>query len=100
MGKDFVEYVQKRQAKYSPAEKAASIEIKYAMFVAGMVLKARFEKNLTQKELSDLSGVQQADISRIECAHTTPNTATFLRLLEAMGYQIEISPIRKNRKSA
>ena len=38
-----------------------------------MLVMARAEKNLTQKELSELSGVRQSNISRIERGMCIPN---------------------------
>jgi ribosome-binding protein aMBF1 (putative translation factor) len=53
--------------------------------IAGQLLALRHRRGLTQRQLSELSGIQQADISRIERGETQPNTVTARRLAEALG---------------
>jgi DNA-binding XRE family transcriptional regulator len=64
--------------------------------VAGQLLALRRRRGITQRELSELSGVQQADISRIERGETQPTTVTARRLADALGadfgfYEIDTS---------
>jgi DNA-binding XRE family transcriptional regulator len=53
--------------------------------IAGQLLALRHRRGLTQRRLSELSGVQQADISRIERGETQPTTVTAKRLADALG---------------
>jgi ribosome-binding protein aMBF1 (putative translation factor) len=53
--------------------------------IAGQLLALRHRRGLTQRRLSELSGIQQADISRIECGETHPTTVTAKRLADALG---------------
>ena len=53
--------------------------------IAGQLLALRRRRGITQRQLSDLSGVQQADISRIERGETQPTTVTARRLADALG---------------
>lgn len=53
--------------------------------IAGQLLALRHRRGLTQRQLSELSGIQQADISRIECGETQPTTVTAKRLADALG---------------
>jgi DNA-binding XRE family transcriptional regulator len=53
--------------------------------IAGQLLALRHRRGLTQRRLSELSGVQQADISRIERGETQPTTVTARRLADALG---------------
>jgi DNA-binding XRE family transcriptional regulator len=53
--------------------------------IAGQLLALRHRRGLTQRQLSELSGVQQADISRIERGETQPTTVTAKRLADALG---------------
>jgi ribosome-binding protein aMBF1 (putative translation factor) len=53
--------------------------------IAGQLLALRRRRGLTQRRLSELSGVQQADISRIERGETQPTTVTARRLADALG---------------
>ena len=40
------------------------------------IIAARKDKNITQKELSDLTGITQGDISKIENGNTNPSLKT------------------------
>jgi DNA-binding XRE family transcriptional regulator len=53
--------------------------------IAGQLLALRHRRGLTQRRLSELSGIQQADISRIERGETQPTTVTAKRLADALG---------------
>lgn len=53
--------------------------------VAGQLLALRRRRGISQRQLSALSGVQQADISRIERGETQPTTVTARRLAGALG---------------
>jgi transcriptional regulator with XRE-family HTH domain len=53
--------------------------------IAAHLRERRFELGLTQRRLSELSGIQQADISRIERGETQPTTVTAKRLADALG---------------
>jgi DNA-binding XRE family transcriptional regulator len=55
------------------------------LHIAGQLLALRRRRGLTQRGLAELSGVQQADISRIERGDTQPTTATARRLADALG---------------
>ncbi len=55
-------------------------------------LKAtRKEKGLTQKELSELTGIAQADLSKIENGNANPSLKTLKRLAEGLGKKLQIS---------
>jgi len=58
--------------------------------IASQVLAARKQRNLTQIELAQLSGVQQADISRIENGQSFPTTETLAKLLQALQAKVKI----------
>ena len=54
------------------------------------ILTARKERSLTQKELSRLTGITQADISKIENGSANPSLATLKRLAKGLGKEIRI----------
>ncbi len=56
-----------------------------------LVRRARQARNLTQKELADIAGVEQPNISAIEAERRVPNAATLHRLLHACGFQLTAS---------
>lgn len=55
------------------------------------LIKARITKNLTQNQLSALSGVSQSNISRIERGKFHPSLEVIKKLTDAMDLRIEIS---------
>ncbi len=59
--------------------------------VARAMIKARIEQDLTQKQLSERTGITQADISRIERGSANPSLNTLYRLAKGLGMKINIS---------
>ena len=59
-----------------------------------VLLEARKERGFSQSELSKLSGVTQADISRIENGKRDPSLSVAQRLAIALGYTIAFIPIK------
>lgn len=56
------------------------------------IATARRARSLTQPALSELTGIQQAEISRIERGIGNPTAATLLRLAEALGQRLVLVP--------
>ena len=65
--------------------------------IIGELIKARQEKNISQRELEQLSGVRQPIISRIEAGETNPQMDTLLRILAPLGKTLAIVPLEKNK---
>ncbi|MBV7292678.1 helix-turn-helix transcriptional regulator [Corynebacterium sp. TAE3-ERU16] len=59
---------------------------------AGELSCARKERKITQMELAEVSGVDQAEISRIENGRANPTLDTVSRLAAALGKEIRLSP--------
>ena len=61
------------------------------------MIKARKEKGLTQKQLSELTGISQADISRIENGTRNPSLEMIKRLATGMGMRLKLEfiPVSK-----
>lgn len=55
------------------------------------IIAARKDKNITQKELSDLTGITQGDISKIENGNANPSLKTLKKLAAAFGKKLVIS---------
>jgi DNA-binding XRE family transcriptional regulator len=68
-----------------PEAVAALRSLDSQLHIAGQLLALRHRRGLTQRRLSELSGIQQADISRIERGETQPTTVTARRLADALG---------------
>lgn len=60
------------------------------MDVIRALLNARIEQNLTQKQLAELSGIRQSNISRIENGTCSPTIATLQQLAAGMGKRVHI----------
>ncbi len=58
------------------------------------MIDARKKLNLTQKELSERTGITQADISRIENGTRNPSLNMMKRLAEGMGMVLKLEFVR------
>ena len=52
--------------------------------------EARHISGMTQKELSELTGIAQGDISKLENGSANPSLKTLQRLAEGMGMTIKL----------
>ena len=59
--------------------------------LAYQLLQAREEAKLTQKDLSEKTGIYQADISKIERGIGNPSLSTIKRLADGLDMDLEIS---------
>lgn len=69
------------------------------MIDSGELIKTcRMFRRMSQKELSDASGVPKQTLSRVE-QNTSCTTYTFVKLLNGMGFDIEIIPMADWRRN-
>ncbi len=54
------------------------------------MIDARNSQNITQKELSERTGITQADISRIENGTRNPSLAMVKRIAAGLGMQLKL----------
>jgi predicted transcriptional regulator len=54
------------------------------------IIAARIERNMTQKELSERTGIRQSNISRIENGNCSPTIATLQQIASGMGKTLHI----------
>ena len=54
------------------------------------IIDARKQSGLTQKELSERSGIAQGDISRLERGNANPSIRTLQRLAAGMGMRLKL----------
>ena len=66
------------------------------MDITRAILDARLRSGLTQSELSERSGISQADISRLENGTRNRSVALLRRLADAMGATLKIEFVPKN----
>ena len=65
------------------------------MDVIRAIVDARTSQNLTQKELSERTGINQADISKLENGTRNPTVNLLKRLADGMVLKIEFVPKQK-----
>ena len=70
-------------------------EIQLEVDIIQATIEVRKKKNLSQRDLSKLSGVTQPTIARIERRKVVPDTSTLIRMLHPMGYTIRVVPLDK-----
>ena len=63
------------------------------VMVGNAVAAARARKGLSQKELSDLTGIDQSDLSKIERGIANPSVNTLNRIAQALDAQLNVSII-------
>ena len=67
------------------------------MDIKRAILDARIKSGLTQTELSEKSGITQADISRLENGTRNPSLALLKRLADAMDSTLKIEFVPKTK---
>jgi len=81
---------QARQELYSPEEIAAS-DARVELMIA--LSNARKEKGLTQRKLSEMTGIKQSVISKLENGNTPTQIDTLFRLFAAMNMKMQVVPL-------
>ncbi|MDE7404812.1 MAG: helix-turn-helix transcriptional regulator [Lachnospiraceae bacterium] len=66
------------------------------MDVIRAMVDARISQNLTQKELADRTGINQADISKLENGTRNPSLKLLKRLADGMGMTLKLEFIPKS----
>ena len=62
-------------------------------------IKARLERDLSQRQLAELAGVSQPVINRFESGEQSPSIDRLATLAEALGYDLEVK-LKRRRKRA
>ena len=89
------EYKAKRMQ--DPEFSAAYDELKPEMSVIRAIIDARLSRDITQKELSERTGIAQAEISRIENGTRNPSVKLLQRLADGMDMALSISFVPKEQ---
>lgn len=61
------------------------------------IVDARTSQNLTQKQLAEKTGINQADISKLENGTRNPSINLLKRLAEGMGMMLKIEFVPKQK---
>lgn len=86
----FSEWADEQKANETPAQAELRRRSEAGFALGLQFIEARQARGLTQRQLSEITGVTQADISRIERGAGNPTEATLQRLAEALGRRLEL----------
>ena len=84
----FKEYLKEQMADPSFNQEWDALEPDFSIVQA--LIDARKESGLTQKQLSERTGIAQADISKLESGNGNPSVKTLQRLAAGMGMRVKI----------
>lgn len=94
MGKNFRTTLEEQMKNPEFKEEWNALEPEYQIIKA--MLTSRAENSLTQKQLSDITGIPQADISRLENGNANPSLKTLQRLADGMGMRLKLEFVPVN----
>jgi transcriptional regulator with XRE-family HTH domain len=80
-----------REQKKTPEFKKAYDDLAPEYEIVRAIVAARSEQNLSQKELSERTGIQQSHISRLESGHYNPSLKFLKRVAAGLGKELHIS---------
>ena len=69
------------------------------MEVVRAMIKARTAQNLTQKDLAEKTGINQANRSKLENGNMNPSLKLLKRLADGLGMNLRIEFVPKNSKA-
>jgi len=72
-------------------------KIQPEMEIIKALIDARKEQNLTQSELAALTGINQADISRLENGNRNPSLNMLKKLADGLGMTLQIKFVPKSK---
>lgn len=88
MSRSYEDATAERRDRMSGAAKAQQGVLERAYSIACQVIALRERRGLTQAELAERTGIDQADISRIERGSANPTERTLSRIGEALGAEL------------
>ena len=84
----FNDYLKKQLSDPEFKKEWDAMEPEFAIVQA--MIDARKESGLTQKQLSERTGIAQPDISKLESGNGNPSVKTLQRLAAGMGMRVKI----------
>ena len=93
MGKNFRDTLNE-QLK-DPEFKAECDALEPERQIMRAIVEGRDERELTQKQLAELTGITQADISRLENGTGNPSLRTLKRLADGLGMTLKVEFVSK-----
>jgi ribosome-binding protein aMBF1 (putative translation factor) len=90
---DFIEELEAEARAEGPDAVAELEAFRLHFSLARQLAAQRRARRLTQKQLADITGIDQAEISRIERGQANPTTATLGTLTRALGVDVRLVPV-------
>ena len=84
----FNEYLKEQMKDPEFKREYDALEPEFAIIQA--LIDARKASGLTQKQLAEITGIAQADISKLENGNANPSLRTLQRLASGMGTSLKI----------
>lgn len=91
--KDEIDQMKKEDKEFARAYDV--VEKEYALIEQG--IKLRKSIGITQAELSQITGMTQQMVSRIETVGNSPTLRNFIRYLDVIGLEIKIAEKETNK---
>lgn len=90
---DFEKYLKQKMQDEEFKKEYDNLEVEYDIIKS--LVDIRKNLHLTQKDLSKITGINQADISRIETGNANPTIAMLKRLADGVGMKLKLEFIPK-----
>ena len=90
MTRSYKDIMADREARSGPEAAAYREVFEKAYDIALQVIDLRKKHGLTQKQLAERCGIDQADISRIERGSTSPTAMSLQRIAEALDADLRL----------
>ena len=93
---DFQKYLEQQMKDPEFEAEWKALEPEYQIMRA--IVEARKKSHLTQQQLSQMTGINQADISKLETGNCNPSLRTLNRLAEGLGMMLRVEFIPMKEK--
>lgn len=88
MGTNFQDYLKEKLKDPEFKREYEALQPEYE--IAKALIRARMDSGITQKQLSEKTGITQGDISKMENGTYNPSIRTLKRLAAGMGKQLRL----------
>ncbi|MCR5596606.1 MAG: helix-turn-helix transcriptional regulator [Lachnospiraceae bacterium] len=88
MGRTYREFLNEKLEDPEFKKEWDELEPEYQLIKA--MIHARDEQKISQRQLSDMTGITQADISKMESGEANPTLQTIKRVAKGLGMKLEL----------
>lgn len=94
MSSKFEDFVNEVERDASPSERRALEASRRHFGIGARLLECRLAAGLSQRQLADASGIDQAEISRIERGQGNPTAQTLMALGAPLGVTLDFTSVQ------